>query len=196
MWILLWGCAGLTAAVDPTEPNDPTDADSDTDSTSSPTEPAPDTTDTGTPPGDTDVPPGIGWDTTPPDVNVGDLVPAVITCSLFLEPVDAVFEKLEDAWMWDLKLLDGGGLRIPGLEACYEGNGESMVLWDDTRISIITGNGVLHTLEPTPIQYDWAGTVVPGGESSAECNAELESFGLAWPLPIRMAIIPKSQMPE
>jgi hypothetical protein len=192
MWILLWGCAEPSVPVAPTEPNTSTDAGTETDGTTTGV-PGPDTEDTGTPPIDTGPPPGPAWDSSPPDVNVGAVVPAVITCSLFLEPVDAEFTKLDDPWMWDLHLSDGGGLRIPGLEPCYEGNGQSLVLWDDTRISIITGNGVLHTLEPTVIQYDWAGTVVPAGESSPECTAALESFGLAWPLPIRMAIIPKAE---
>jgi hypothetical protein len=183
MWILLWGCAGPPDATD--DVTVPPAAVTDTDTTPPP--PVLDTVDTGTPV-DTD-PLVPAWDTSPPDVKVGDSVYAVITCSLFLEPANAELVKTEDAWLWDLLMDGGGGLRIPGLEACYQGDGASMVLWEYGRITIITGNGVLHTLEPTMLENDWAGTVVPYGDSSAACNDALAELGLSWPLPIRMTVL-------
>jgi hypothetical protein len=185
MWIFFWSCTGAPGTDDDISTVPPVVTDTDTD-----TVPTVTTADTA----DTDPPVDTGpilpeWDTTPPDVEIGEAVHAVITCSLFLEPANAIFVKTEDAWLWDLLMDGGGGLRIPGLEACYQGDGTSMVLWEYGRITIITGNGVLHTLEPTPLENDWAGTVVPYGDSSPACNDALAELGLSWPLPIRMTVV-------
>jgi hypothetical protein len=191
MWILLSSCTsppetgddGTDAVVPPVTDTDTTPPVVDTD-----------VVDTA-PPVDTG-PLLPEWDTGPPDVEVGEIVRAVITCSLFLEPANAEFVKTEDAWLWDLLMDGGGGLRIPGLEACYQGDGASMVLWIDSQITIITGNGILHLLEPTPLENDWAGTVVPYGDSSPACNDALAEIGLTWPLPIRMTVVFKDEVEE
>lgn len=191
MLITLLACAE-PGTFDPVAGNDSVDPFD----TNVPTDPAappagdpepPDTTDTPVEPVDNTP----DWDGSAPEGPQGTEVTAIIACSLFLEPLEVVFVKTSDAWLWDIEMGEGG-LRIPGLEPCYpaDGDGENPVaLWDPApRITIIS-SGMVHTLEQTMRSDFWAGTLLPVEESSAGCDAVLLDNDLEWPLDLTMTII-------
>jgi hypothetical protein len=131
------------------------------------------------------------WDGSAPDGPEGMEIHAVITCSLFLEPVAVTFVRTADDWLWDIVLDDGGGMRVPGLQPCYPADGGEMpvLLWDDAPLITIISDGMVHTLEQTMRAGFWAGTVAPIAESTAECDAALADLDLAWPVEFTMTML-------
>ena len=186
----------LMACVDPSpsdpggidDPIDVTDPSGTIDPGTEPTEPTDET-----PGGVTETPSDNipDWDGSAPEGPEGMEVHAVISCSLFLEPLAITFVRTEDDWLWEVTLDDGGGMRVPGLQPCYPADGGEMpvLVWDEAPVITIISDGMVHTLEQTMRNDFWAGTVAPIAESTAECDMALDVLGLSWPVDITMTIL-------
>ena len=164
---------GPTDTVDPPDTTDDPIDDTDGPQTQTPVDQVPD------------------WDGSAPEGPVGMQVYAVISCSLWLEPLAVTFERTADDWLWNILLEDGGGMRVPGLQPCYPADGGEMpvLLWDEAPLITIISDGMIHTLEQTMRNDFWAGTVAPLEPSSAACDEALEKMDLAWPVPLTMTVV-------
>jgi hypothetical protein len=131
------------------------------------------------------------WDGSAPDGPAGMEVAAVVSCTLFREPVEVTFVKTNDPWLWDVEVGPEGSFRVPELAPCYPQVGGSMpvMLWDpEPRITILS-DGMVHTLDQTMRADFWEGGALPMEGSSYECDEALAQLGLAWPLPLTMTVL-------
>lgn len=142
-------------------------------------------------PEEPDTEPVPEWDGSAPEGPEGMEVYAVVSCTLFRDPVEVTFIKTNDPWLWDVVLQAEGSLRVPELEPCYPGEGGDMpiMLWDpEPRITILS-DGMVHTLEQTMRTDFWEGSVLPMEGSSYACDEALLQLGLTWPLPLTMTVL-------
>jgi hypothetical protein len=131
------------------------------------------------------------WDGSAPDGPAGMEIVAIVSCTLFREPVELTFVKTTDPWLWDVEMGPEGSLRVPELAPCYPlvGGDMPVMLWDpEPRITILS-DGMVHTLDQTMRPDFWEGGVLPMEGSSYECDDTLAQLGLSWPLPLTMTVL-------
>lgn len=138
------------------------------------------------------------WDGEPPEGPEGTEVYAVVSCTLFREPVDVTFVKTNDPWLWKVELGPEGSLRVPELAPCYplEESDPPVALWDPAPRITIVSDGMVHTLEQTMRPDFWSGGLLPMEGSSEECDLALAELGLGWPLPLTMTVLDEAPEEE
>jgi len=178
--------------LDPIDVEDPGDLPDGTDGTGS--EP------TGEPVDQPDVPVDTvpDWDGSAPEGPAGMTVDAVVSCTLFREPVEVTFVKTDDPWLWEVELAPEGSFRVEELAPCYplDGGDLPVMLWDpEPRITILS-DGMVHTLDQTMRPDFWEGGVLPMEGSSYACDEALARLELTWPLPLTMTVLDDEEQDE
>lgn len=123
---------------------------------------------------DDESPPDPTWDSTPPEVQVGDTVTFHVTCGFFLEPF--AFETSWGELGWEM----GGppdAAQTPTLAPC-DGEEDPPAFemeWSTDELYLLVGE-LEHLLEPGQVEESWVGVVFPVTMTPA-CEEAMLSLG-------------------